>query len=73
MVWRVLADCNHGDGAVYGVLKKQGAEIVGEWSTEGYDFKQSESVVGDNFVGPVIDHGFQWLLTDERIKIWRSR
>jgi flavodoxin len=42
MVWRVLADCNHGDGAVYGVLKKQGAEIVGEWSTEGYDFKQSE-------------------------------
>jgi flavodoxin I len=58
---------------LYGVLKKQGVEIVGEWSTEGYDFKQSESVVGDNFVGLVIDHGFQGLLRTNDSKSGWSR
>jgi flavodoxin I len=55
---------------LYSALKKLGADIVGEWSTEGYDFKQSKSVIGDKFVGLVIDHGVQGLLTDERINIW---
>lgn len=55
---------------LYRALKKQGANIIGEWSTEGYQFEQSKSVVDNKFVGLVIDNGFQGLLTDKRIKTW---
>ena len=55
---------------LYSVLKKQGATLIGEWSTDGYDFEQSKSVVDDKFVGLVIDHGLQGLLTDQRINTW---
>jgi flavodoxin I len=55
---------------LYLVLKNQGATIVGEWSTDGYEFETSKSVIDDKFVGLVIDHGYQGLLTDGRIKTW---
>jgi len=55
---------------LYSVFKKQGATLIGEWSTEGYSFEASKSVVGEKFVGLAIDHCFQGLLTEGRIQTW---
>ena len=55
---------------LYTPLKKQGASIIGAWSTDGYSFEQSRSVLDGKFVGLVIDHAFQGMLTDQRISDW---
>jgi len=55
---------------LYRVLKHYGAEMVGAWSTEGYEFKHSASVIDGHFVGLVIDQRTQGMLTDERIQAW---
>ncbi len=47
-----------------------GAEIIGKWSTEGYQFEHSASVIDDQFVGLVLDQRTQSHLTDERINTW---
>jgi flavodoxin I len=55
---------------LYSKLRQCGAKIVGEWSTEGYDFEKSKSVVDGKFVGLVLDQCNQRLLTDERVDSW---
>lgn len=55
---------------LYRFFYGQGAEIVGGWSTEGYEFEHSASVVDGRFVGLVLDQRSQPLLTDERIGAW---
>jgi len=55
---------------LYRVLKEYGADIVGTWSTEGYEFKYSASVVDGRFVGLVIDQRTQGMLTEQRIQDW---
>ena len=55
---------------LYNPLKQQGATMIGEWSTEGYEFERSEAVVDGKFVGLVIDHCTQNPLTDERLRGW---
>ena len=55
---------------LYRVLKNYGADIVGSWSTEGYEFKHSASIVDGRFVGLVIDQRTQGMLTDQRIQVW---
>jgi len=55
---------------LYRVLKGYGAEMVGAWSTEGYEFKHSASIVDGQFVGLVIDQRTQGMLTDQRIQAW---
>lgn len=47
-----------------------GAEIVGEWPTDGYTFEHSAAVVDGHFLGLAIDQRTQSMLTDERIKAW---
>jgi flavodoxin I len=47
-----------------------GADIVGRWSTDGYTFENSASVMDGQFVGLVLDQRQQPLLTDERIATW---
>ncbi len=51
---------------VYGL----GADIVGSWSTEGYQFIHSDAVVDGRFVGLALDHRNQSHLTDERVNTW---
>ncbi|QSA95985.1 flavodoxin [Methylococcus sp. EFPC2] len=58
---------------VYQSFKDLGAEIVGDWSTEGYVFEHSPSVVDGRFVGLVIDQRTQGMLTDERIEAWLTQ
>ena len=55
---------------LYRVLKDYGAEIVGAWSTEGYEFKHSASIIDGQFVGLVIDQRTQGMLTEQRIQAW---
>jgi flavodoxin I len=47
-----------------------GADIVGQWSTEGYAFEHSAAVIDGRFVGLVLDQRQQPLLTETRIATW---
>merc|ERR1719388_703564 len=51
-------------------FKKQGAEIVGQWPTEGYEHEDSKSVRGDKFVGCAFDEDNQPDMSEERAKKW---
>ena len=54
---------------IYGKAKAK-ATIIGQTSTDGYDFSDSQSVVDGKFVGLVIDEDNQDDKTSERIKNW---
>jgi flavodoxin I len=60
----------NGLGQLYGMVVATGATIVGEWSTEGYSFEQSQAAAGGRFVGLVIDNNSQAHLTEERLDRW---
>ena len=51
-------------------VKKAGANLVGQVSTEGYSYESSEAVVDGNFVGLALDNDNQEDLTEERITKW---
>ncbi len=57
-------------GELYDYVVNCGAEIVGFWPTEGYEFAASNAVDGDDFVGLVIDKDNQSSLTEQRITGW---
>ena len=56
--------------AVYNAALAAGATIVGEVSTEGYQFDDSEAVVDGKFVGLALDEMNEPDKTDERISAW---
>lgn len=47
-----------------------GADIVGQWSTEGYQFEHSDALVDGRFCGLILDERSQSMSTDDRIKAW---
>lgn len=51
-------------------LKKQGATIVGQVDTAGYEFDESEAIVDGKFIGLPIDEDFESELTDQRVANW---
>jgi flavodoxin I len=55
---------------LYRFFSERGAEIVGAWDIEGYEFEHSQSVVDGRFVGLVLDQQAQPLLTEQRIDDW---
>jgi flavodoxin I/flavodoxin II len=59
-------------GWLHDRVVKKGALVVGEWSTEGYDFEASLAVNKDKtfFCGLAIDDEQQFHLTDQRISGW---
>ncbi len=57
-------------GELYDYVANCGAEMVGFWPTEGYEFTASNAVDGDDFVGLVIDKDNQSSLTEQRISGW---
>lgn len=50
--------------------KLSDANVVGQTSTDGYEFDESDSVVDDMFIGLVIDEINQEELTDQRLQSW---
>ena len=57
-------------GILNETVEKKGAEIIGQTSTDGYDFSESRAVKNSKFVGLAIDEVNQSDLTDERIEAW---
>lgn len=58
-------------GTLRDIVEPKGAKIVGHWSTEGYYFESSKSLVDDkHFVGLAIDEDRQAELTEKRIHDW---
>ena len=57
-------------GILYEIIVKQGATVIGQVSTEGYDFEYSRAVVDDMFVGLPLDDDYEPELTEERIIKW---
>lgn len=61
-------------GTVRDIVESKGATIVGNWSTDGYEFEASKALVDDNhFVGLCIDEDRQPELTEQRVSAWVSQ
>ncbi len=59
-------------GLLHDEIKKTGANIIGYWPNEGYEFEASKALTedGTQFVGLALDEDSQYELSDERIAIW---
>ncbi|WP_343153991.1 flavodoxin FldA [Buchnera aphidicola] len=56
---------------VYKIIKQNKAQIIGEWSTKGYDFTTSKALLNkDYFIGLTLDEDRQSDQTKDRIKKW---
>ena len=58
---------------LYRLFYGYGADIVGQWSTEGYQFEHSHAVIDNRFVGLALDQRTQPHLTEERLNIWLAQ
>ncbi len=58
---------------LYRFFAQKGAQLVGDWSTEGYNFTHSQAVVDGRFVGLVVDQQSQSLLTEQRLDAWLTQ
>jgi len=60
-----------GIGILAKVVLKNNGEIIGYWSTEGYEFEESKALYNkDLFYGLALDEGNQYELTKDRINSW---
>lgn len=57
-------------GFLYDAFADCGANIVGMTSTDGYTFKKSKALMGDQFVGLALDEDNQKDLTEGRLSAW---
>ena len=60
-------------GKLYEAFKPTGGEIIGTWSTLGYEFIESAAVKEGVFAGLVLDEENQPELTDLRISSWLKK
>jgi len=51
-------------------VRQRGANIVGKWSTDGYDFGSSWAAEDGHFIGLAVDEDNQPDLTEMRLTIW---
>lgn len=57
-------------GILYEFFVARGAQVVGAWPTDGYDFISSKALVDDEFVGLALDQENQKALSDARLAAW---
>lgn len=57
-------------GLVAEEILPKGAKIIGRVSTDGYDFRESEALYDDEFIGLPVNEDFEPELTDERVNNW---
>lgn len=61
-------------GIIAHPILNNGGEIIGEWSTDGYEFSSSKAeLVPGNFIGLPIDRENQDELTNQRIDNWSAQ
>jgi len=58
---------------LYQVFYGYGADIIGRWDTDGYQFEHSDAIIDNKFVGLVLDQRGQANLTDQRIQTWLAQ
>lgn len=58
---------------LYDAAKAVGANVIGEVSTDGYTFDDSEALVDGKFVGLALDDINEDDKTDDRIDIWVAK
>lgn len=63
----------NGMAKLYHLVKEKGADVIGEWSTEGYTFSASNAVIDGKFIGLALDNKSQKIETDPRIQGWTSQ
>ena len=56
--------------ALHKIFADLGAQMIGDWSVDGYTFEHSASVVDGRFVGLVIDQRTQGMFTEQRLAAW---
>src|SRR3712207_1349183 len=59
-----------GMAELYNAAKESGAKVVGEVSTEGYTYDDSEAVVDGKFMGLALDEVNEDDKSDDRIAAW---
>ncbi|HED31842.1 MAG TPA: flavodoxin [Prosthecochloris aestuarii] len=59
-------------GIICESVQQQGANVVGSWPTDGYEFEGSRALANGNFVGLALDADNQNDLTPQRIDRWVS-
>jgi len=59
-----------GLGVLFDLIRNSDANLVGQWSTDGYKFRESNAVVDKKFVGLVLDDETQHNHNKARIKDW---
>ncbi|WP_112480783.1 flavodoxin FldB [Vibrio variabilis] len=59
-------------GMLHDELKPTGAQFIGYWNNQGYEFEASKALTedGSQFVGLALDEDSQYELSDERIASW---
>ncbi|WGV99883.1 flavodoxin FldB [Vibrio sp. YMD68] len=59
-------------GMLHDEIQQVGANIIGYWPNQGYEFEASKALTedGSHFVGLALDEDSQYELSDERIATW---
>ena len=57
-------------GIIHERIADSGAEFVGSWPTDGYNFEESKGIVDGKFLGLAIDEDNEADLTEERVNKW---
>ncbi|MCC8146839.1 MAG: flavodoxin [Bacteroidales bacterium] len=61
-----------GMGILYEAIQDKGIKLIGQVSTEGYDYEDSKAVVDGKFVGLALDDDNESDKTNNRISAWVS-
>ena len=61
-----------GVGILYDRLKDSGADFIGQFNTDGYDFNESKAVKDGKAVGLLIDNVNYPEMTPERLDLWAT-
>ena len=63
-----------GIGILGKIVLEKGGELIGAWTTKGYDYEESQATFeheGETyFMGLALDEDNQSEMTDERLGIW---
>jgi flavodoxin I len=57
-------------GLLHDALVEKGAQVIGHWPTDSYEFQQSLAERDGSFVGLALDDKNQGMLTSERVERW---
>ena len=57
-------------GLLWDISEPAGAQLIGRWSTDGYDYEASAGERDGKLLGLMVDEDHQPSLSDERIEKW---